>query len=531
MKKFSRYWMILVLALIAAMYASLPLLLPASQPETVPTREFSAERAFKHVVVISKEPHPAESAAMKDVAAYLLQTLQTDGLQAEIQETSGHSQWMNKTLALNNVVARIPGTDSSGAVLIMSHPDSTRFGPGAGDNATGAATLLEVARALKAGEPLKNDIIILFDDGEEPGYLGGYAFVREHPWMADVRLVIGVDTAAWGPVNLLQAIPPSRALIKGYAESTRQPVAYALYADYDWTLGHDTALTYPFVERGIPALDFEDGTAATVKHSAADTIEKIEPGSMQQMGDQVLAAARQYGDMDLDQLTSPSESFFTLWGIGLLHYPAALNYALAVFFLLGFGALAVLGARRNMFDGKGLVRGALLAAGAVFITGLLGFAAGEVFARIFPKPQPYIDKYLVPASLPYFIAILVLVVVVFTAIRSWSARRVGAENLAFAGVAPWAIFILIFVMLAPVGSYAFVLPPLFGIIGWGLVILKQWERNSAARMIVLTLPMLAGILLLVPVLALMFISTGIDIWLTAMVTVMLLDLGIVAANG
>ena len=51
----------------------------------------------------------------------------------------------------------------------MAHYDSVPFGPGAADDGAGVVTLLETARALKAGPPLKNDVIFLFTDGEEAG--------------------------------------------------------------------------------------------------------------------------------------------------------------------------------------------------------------------------------------------------------------------------------------------------------------------------------------------------------------------------
>jgi len=530
MKRSSRYWIILAVVMVSAVYSVAPLLLPVPQPETAPLQEFSAARALRHVSVISKEAHPAGSDAMKEVANYLVQTLQEDGLQAEIQETTGHSQWMDQTFALNNVVARIEGTNPTGAMLIMAHADSTPFGPGAGDNATGAATLLEIVRALKAGAPPKNDIIFLFDDGEEYMYLGGYAFTREHPWMTDVRLVIGIDTAAWGPSTLLQTIPPSRALIQGYAKAVKQPVAFGSYADYDWTIGHDTSLIFPFVEQGIPGLDFEDPTASTAKHSAADTIEKVKPGSMQQMGDQVLAIARAYGDMDLNELASPEQSFFTLWGFKLVHYPAAINLILTVFLLLGFGGLSVLGVQQKVYNSKRLIVASLSMLGMVLLSGVLGLVAGELFARLFPKPNDYIDKYLVPSSLPYLILSLALITGVYITLRVRLERKVGKENLAPAGLLPWIGLSLVFVAIAPVGSYAFVLPALFGLITWGIVTFTRLGDNSIARLILLALPMIAGILLLLPNLALMFISTGVDIWLTAMVTVMLVEMGLAAAG-
>ena len=38
---------------------------------------------------------------------------------------------------------------------------------------------VETARAL-GGKPLRNDIVMIFTDGEEPGLLGASAYVAEH---------------------------------------------------------------------------------------------------------------------------------------------------------------------------------------------------------------------------------------------------------------------------------------------------------------------------------------------------------------
>ena len=50
---------------------------------------------------------------------------------------------------MQNVVARLEGTEQGPAVLLAAHYDSVAAGPGASDDGTGAATVLEIARALK----------------------------------------------------------------------------------------------------------------------------------------------------------------------------------------------------------------------------------------------------------------------------------------------------------------------------------------------------------------------------------------------
>jgi acetylornithine deacetylase/succinyl-diaminopimelate desuccinylase-like protein len=71
------------------------------------------------------------------------------------------------TTAVENVLVRVPGTDSSRAILIEGHYDSVPTGPGATDCGACTVTVLEALRAILAGPPLKNDVIFLFADGEE----------------------------------------------------------------------------------------------------------------------------------------------------------------------------------------------------------------------------------------------------------------------------------------------------------------------------------------------------------------------------
>jgi len=67
----------------------------------------------------------------------------------------------------HNVLARIPGTANTKAFAMEAHYDSVPYGPGADDDCGGAGVTLELARILKQGPPLKNDIIMCFSDSEE----------------------------------------------------------------------------------------------------------------------------------------------------------------------------------------------------------------------------------------------------------------------------------------------------------------------------------------------------------------------------
>jgi Tol biopolymer transport system component len=84
-----------------------------------------------------------------------------------------------------NVVATLKGTENPDLIYVVSsHFDSVPAGPGADDNTSGTAALLEAARAL-ADTPLPATIVFASLTGEEAGLLGSREFVRlaaERTW-------------------------------------------------------------------------------------------------------------------------------------------------------------------------------------------------------------------------------------------------------------------------------------------------------------------------------------------------------------
>jgi hypothetical protein len=87
-----------------------------------------------------------------------------------------------------NLVARIPGQDSSRAIILGAHIDSANS-PGAADNALNAAALLETARVLDAGavQP-PADIYLVWFGSEELGFYGSQHFVNTHQELLDRTL-------------------------------------------------------------------------------------------------------------------------------------------------------------------------------------------------------------------------------------------------------------------------------------------------------------------------------------------------------
>ena len=88
---------------------------------------------------------------------------------------------------MNNVIGVLPGRITPGRVYIIGgHYDSVQ-NPGADDNASGVAGVMEAARIL-ANQPLASTVMFVAWDGEERGLWGSYHWV----WTNDESVVDGV---------------------------------------------------------------------------------------------------------------------------------------------------------------------------------------------------------------------------------------------------------------------------------------------------------------------------------------------------
>lgn len=89
-----------------------------------------------------------------------------------------------------NLIARLPGADSSRAVILGAHIDSPN-GPGAFDDGSGAAALLEVARVLDVSQTQPAvDLYLAWFGGHEIGTYGSAYFASTHQELLDRTLAM-----------------------------------------------------------------------------------------------------------------------------------------------------------------------------------------------------------------------------------------------------------------------------------------------------------------------------------------------------
>lgn len=96
-----------------------------------------------------------------------------------------------------NIVATRQGTDpEAGTVLVAAHYDTVVVSPGADDNATGVAVVLEAARLL-GSRPTPRTLQLLFFDQEERGLRGSLAFAANNANLDKLRGVIVMDMVGY----------------------------------------------------------------------------------------------------------------------------------------------------------------------------------------------------------------------------------------------------------------------------------------------------------------------------------------------
>jgi Tol biopolymer transport system component len=127
--------------------------------------------------------------------AYVFDTYKSFGYEPQYQWFDSRSALGGQTA---NVLATLKGTINPELVYVVSsHYDSVAAGPGADDDSSGTAALLEAARIL-AKHPQPATIVFASFTGEESGLLGSREFVRRA--VADKVRVVGAlnnDMIGW----------------------------------------------------------------------------------------------------------------------------------------------------------------------------------------------------------------------------------------------------------------------------------------------------------------------------------------------
>ncbi|MFZ9653026.1 MAG: M20/M25/M40 family metallo-hydrolase [Steroidobacteraceae bacterium] len=264
---------------------------------------FDATAMTAHIAWLAdpaREGRGLGSAGLQAAADYVAKAFAAAGLQPAdangwFQDFEYTPAGAQKSLALRNVVGVLRGTNpryADQAVVVSAHYDHLgrsgpgvrvaeigQIHPGADDNASGVAVLIELARTLAtAGAPERSVIFVAFS-GEEAGLQGSKWFV-EHPRgapLAGIRAVVNLDTVGRLGAGELSVLGTGTAsewqhVFRGITFSTGIAIKNVPGAS-------QSSDQQSFIDRGIPGVQLF--TAAHLDyHRPTDTADRIDAAGL-----------------------------------------------------------------------------------------------------------------------------------------------------------------------------------------------------------------------------------------------------------
>jgi len=313
--------------------------LPQPRGDDAPAVEFSAARADLTLsrILGPEIPHPLGSNENANVRGRIQEEFKRLGVNAVVYQAfacNGHGdEGYVACAAVTDIIAEVVPGDGK-AVVMLAHYDSVPAGPGAADDASGVATIIETARALKARGIAGHPVLAVLTDGEEAGMLGARAFLDNAALKARVGVVVNMEARGnQGPSLLFQTSPGDGKLIDLYARGAKSYATSSLFAPIYKLLPNDTDLTL-FLAEAMPGLNFAFIGDGAQYHTVLDRRGNLNPSTLQHHGDNALGAVSALMSADLTNLKGSDEIYLSLFGHWLPHLPVAWALPLAIVALL-----------------------------------------------------------------------------------------------------------------------------------------------------------------------------------------------------
>lgn len=271
---------------------------PAPAPRDL---RFDGKRAFGDLeaLVGAFGPRPAGTARSREVAKWICDRFEADGVDARV------STGFVRGEPAANAIAMLPGKTGR-FLVVIGHHDSVAGTPGAEDNASAVAALLELARVLK-GVPLRHSVILCSTDAEETGGRGAELLVADlgKERIEATDACVGLEMLAWpGGAPVMHAIPRNYTAAAPRFVPGRMPAVMAAASPEPLALGDPrlpllvqgftracSAKTGSddvfFAREGVPALFLSRSSLSRFYphyHKPSDTPSQLSAGALQSSG-------------------------------------------------------------------------------------------------------------------------------------------------------------------------------------------------------------------------------------------------------
>lgn len=428
--------------------------------------EFQLARAMADIEVIAQRGHPIGSADHDRVRDYLLGRMRQLGLEVRTQTgVAAESRKFGKLGfvgggAVENLIGVLPGKDRSlPPLVVQAHYDSVSNSPGAADDSTGVAVALDVARAIEAkGQPTR-DVVLLLTDGEESGLLGARAFYDHDPLAGRIGMVLNMEArGGGGRVSMFETSNDNGQLIDAFRKVTPNSTSTSLAVFMYKHMPNDTDLTV-VKQKGLAGLNYAFIGSEFDYHANSSTPANQDRGSVQHMGQQVLATAKAFAYAPTLPGKAPDKVYSDVLGHVIVAYPPWVGWLV---WLAGVGLSVAALARARREEPLSWVEGlkgvaALLL--ATIATGALALGA----RRLSGSPMDFAGEHPLLAQFDRFeIALTALglasLVLIFALLAGWRPK-------------PWSAWAGVLAVGALLSLAAQILAPTVGFLtAWPLLV-------------------------------------------------------------
>jgi hypothetical protein len=259
--------------------------------------EFSQERAYQLLKYLSVDigPRPMGSPAEQEALRFAVEKFREYGCDtAYIMPIDRYSDGNTSS----GIAVGIKKGISKKIIVIGGHIDSSDPEiPGANDDGSGVAVVLEAARVL-AKSKHNSTIVFCCFGGEEKGLVGSRHFVADFAEIDSVNLMLQVDmTDGRGPLDIdpdahRSSSAPRWLVDAAVEEYTKLGYTNLRYPTHFFSLNHAVrdgpgSDHEPFLQKGIPSIAFISDVSYPV-HTAQDNFENFDPVGLKRSGDIVL---------------------------------------------------------------------------------------------------------------------------------------------------------------------------------------------------------------------------------------------------
>lgn len=484
-------------------FSALSLHPPHGRPANAPANQFSAARALDalHRILPDDTPHPIGSPANDAVRVRILAELTNLGYQPVVHTAFACSN-AGTCATVNNILARLNGTQPGEAVLLAAHYDSVPAGPGASDDGVGVASVLEIARALKSMPTPRHTIILLIDDGEEAGLLGARAFVDSDPWAKDVHAAVNLDDRGTSGPSLMYETGSNNAwALRLYSQRASRHLASSVFYTAYKLLPNDTDFTI-FKSAGYEGLNFAFVGREALYHTPLDNSANVSVASLQDQGANGLASIVALANANLPRSPDAEAVYFDLFGHQIIHWPGDWTLGLAA-----LAALLLAGQISWLIYGQRLFLRQLFWGFIGWIVLFVGVAMAALALRLIlalagATPVPWVAH-----PLPSELAFALLAIAATIIFGSYVAKSAGFWGL-WGGAWAWgAVLSIIFAVESPGISYVFLAPTMVAALA-SLPATTDAKEPPWTRDVALIVPLAASAIALMPLILLIHSALG-----------------------